>query len=381
MIPASHLAEATEWRRRIHMNPELAFEEHETAAFIAGKLAEWGYEVATGIARTGVVGSLTKGAGNRAIGIRADIDALPISESSGTDWRSQRPGRAHSCGHDGHVAVALAAARLLADAPFDGTLRFIFQPAEENEGGGREMVADGLLTRFPVDAVYAMHNWPGLPVGTLVARDREMMAAFATFEIGLTGKGAHGAMPHEGADTLLAASHIVTALQSIASRNVSPLRSSVVSVTQVHGGDAWNVLPETAVIRGTTRWFDPEVGDLLEARMNSIVSAVATGFDCSADLQYQRRYPSTLNTPENAALVRRLGAEVGFEVVDTDPSMAAEDFAFMLEHVPGCYFWLGAAKEGDNPGLHSPRFDFNDAILGPAAAFWVRLAQAELRVA
>lgn len=363
------------------MNPEVAFEEHETAAFIAGKLAEWGYEVETGIARTGVVGSLTKGAGNRAIGIRADIDALPISESSSADWRSRRPGRAHSCGHDGHIAVALAAARLLADAPFDGTLRFIFQPAEENEGGGREMVTDGLLARFPVDAVYAMHNWPGLPVGTLVARDREMMAAFATFEIELTGKGAHGAMPHEGADTLLAASHIVTALQSIAARNVSPLRSSVVSVTQVHGGDAWNVLPETAVIRGTTRWFDPEVGDLLEARMKAIVSAVATGFDCSADLRYQRRYPSTLNIPENAALVRRLGAEAGFEVVDTDPSMAAEDFAFMLEHVPGCYFWLGAAKEGDNPGLHSPRFDFNDAILGPAAAFWVRLAQAELKVA
>ena len=379
MIPASYLAEAVEWRRRIHMNPELAFEEHETAAFIAGKLAEWGYEVATGIGRTGVVGSLTKGAGSRAIGIRADIDALPISESSGADWHSQRSGRAHSCGHDGHIAVALAAARLLADAPFDGTLRFIFQPAEENEGGGREMVADGLLTRFPVDAVYAMHNWPGLPVGTLVARDREMMAAFATFEIALTGKGAHGAMPHEGADALLAASHIVTALQSIASRNVSPLRSSVVSVTQVHGGDAWNVLPETAVIRGTTRWFDPEVGDLLETRMNAIVSAVATGFDCSADLRYERRYPSTLNTPENADLVRSLGAEAGLEVVDTDPSMAAEDFAFMLEHVPGCYFWLGAAKEGDNPGLHSPRFDFNDAILGPAAAFWVRLAQAELR--
>ncbi|MCZ0964078.1 M20 aminoacylase family protein [Paracoccus benzoatiresistens] len=378
MIPASHLAEAVEWRRRIHMNPELAFEEHDTAAFIAGKLGEWGYEVATGIGRTGIVGSLTKGAGNRAIGIRADMDALPILESSGADWCSQRPGRAHSCGHDGHVAVALAAARVLADTPFDGTLRFIFQPAEENEGGGREMVADGLFTRFPVDAIYAMHNWPGLPVGTLVARDREMMAAFATFEIELTGKGAHGAMPHEGADTLLAASHIVTALQSITSRNVSPLRSSVVSVTQVHGGDAWNVLPETAVVRGTTRWFDPEVGDLLEARMNAIVAAVATGFDCAADLRYQRRYPSTLNTPGNAALLRGLGAEAGLEIVDTDPSMAAEDFAFMLEHAPGCYFWLGAAREGANPGLHSPRFDFNDAILGPAAAFWVRLAQAEL---
>ncbi|WP_136685115.1 M20 aminoacylase family protein [Falsirhodobacter xinxiangensis] len=378
MIPAPHIAEAVAWRRQIHRNPELGFAEHDTAAFIAAKLGEWGYDVATGVGRTGVVGSMTKGTGNRAIGIRADIDALPITEASGVEWSSQQPGRAHSCGHDGHIAVALAAARALAGAEFDGTLRFIFQPAEENEGGGREMVADGLFTRFPVDAIYAMHNWPGLPPGTLVARDREMMAAFGTFEVALTGRGAHGAMPHEGADTLLAASHIVTALQSIAARNVSPLRSSVVSVTQVHGGDAWNVLPETAVIRGTTRWFDPEIGDLIEARMGAIVTSVAAAFDCTADLRYERRYPSTLNTPENAAIVRRLGAEAGLEVVDTDPSMAAEDFAFMLDHVPGCYFWVGAAKEGTNPGLHSPRFDFNDAILGPAAAFWVRLAQAEL---
>ncbi|MDH2327419.1 M20 family metallopeptidase [Cereibacter sp. SYSU M97828] len=378
MIPAAHIAEAVEWRRQIHRNPELAFEEHETAAFIAAKLGEWGYDVATGVGRTGVVASMTKGTGNRALGIRADIDALPITEASGAEWSSQQPGRAHSCGHDGHIAAALAAARALAEADFDGTLRFIFQPAEENEGGGREMVADGLFTRFPVDAVYAMHNWPGLPPGTLVARDREMMAALGTFEVSLTGRGAHGAMPHEGADTLLAASHIVTALQSIAARNVSPLRSSVVSVTQIHGGDAWNVLPEQAVIRGTTRWFDPEIGDLIEARMRAIVTSVAAAFDCTADLRYERRYPSTLNTPDNAALVRRLGAEAGLEVVDTDPSMAAEDFAFMLNHVPGCYFWMGAAKEGANPGLHSPRFDFNDVILGPAAAFWVRLAQAEL---
>lgn len=378
MIPGHHIAEAVAWRRQLHGNPELGFAEHDTAAFIAAKLGEWGYDVTVGVGRTGVVASMTKGAGNRAIGIRADIDALPITEASGAEWSSQQPGRAHSCGHDGHVAVALAAARALAGAEFDGTLRFIFQPAEENEGGGREMVADGLFTRFPVDAIYAMHNWPGLPPGTLVARDREMMAAFGTFEITLAGRGAHGAMPHEGADTLLAASHIVTALQSIAARNVSPLRSSVVSVTQVHGGDAWNVLPETAVIRGTTRWFDPAIGDLIEARIGTIVASVAAAFDCVAELQYERRYPSTLNTPENAAFVRRVAAEAGLKVVETDPSMAAEDFAFMLNHAPGCYFWMGAAKEGANPGLHSPRFDFNDAILGPAASFWVRLAQAEL---
>ncbi|QFG38409.1 hippurate hydrolase [Paracoccus pantotrophus] len=379
-LPAQVVADAIDWRRRLHRNPELGFQEHETAGFIAGQLAGFGYEVRRGIGRTGVVGSLTKGNGNRAIGIRADIDALPITETSGAEWASGNPGRAHACGHDGHTAVALAAARLLADMPFEGTLRFIFQPAEENEGGGRAMVEDGLFRDCPVDAVYALHNWPGLPLGTLVARDREMMVAFGTFEIRLAGKGAHGAMPHEGADTLLAASQLVSALQSIAARNVSPLDSAVVSVTQIHGGDAWNVLPETAVIRGTTRWFDPAVGDLIEARLRKLAASVAEGFGCTAEIVYERRYPSTLNTPENAALVRKVAAAGGLSVVDAPPSMAAEDFAFMLNELPGCYFWMGAGREaGDNPGLHSPRFDFNDALIPLAVGFWLDLAAAELR--
>ncbi|MBT0781197.1 M20 aminoacylase family protein [Paracoccus sp. pheM1] len=379
-LPAEVVADAVAWRRQLHRNPELGFQEHETAGFIAAKLAEFGYEVRRGIGRTGVVGSLAKGSGNRAIGIRADIDALPIAEASGVEWASGNPGRAHACGHDGHTAVALAAARLLAGMPFEGTLRFIFQPAEENEGGGRAMVEDGLFRDCPVDAVYALHNWPGLPLGTLVARDREMMAAFGTFEIRLLGQGAHGAMPHEGADTLLAAAHLVTALQSIAARNVSPLDSAVLSVTQIHGGDAWNVLPETAVIRGTTRWFDPAVGDLIEARLRKLAASVAEGFGCTAGIDYERRYPSTLNTPENAALVRKVAAAGGLSVVDAPPSMAAEDFAFMLNQVPGCYFWMGSAREtGDNPGLHSPRFDFNDALIPPAVGFWLDLALAELR--
>ncbi|RJL16402.1 M20 aminoacylase family protein [Paracoccus siganidrum] len=379
-LPAPLIAQAVEWRRQLHRNPELGFQEHQTADFIAARLAEFGYEVRRGLGRTGVVGSLTKGSGNRAIGIRADIDALPITEASGAEWASGNPGKAHACGHDGHTAVALAAARLLADTPFDGTVRFIFQPAEENEGGGRAMVEDGLFADCPVDAVYALHNWPGLPPGTLVARDREMMAAFGTFEIRVIGQGAHGAMPHEGADTLLAVSQLVSALQSITSRNVSPLASAVVSVTQIHGGDAWNVLPETAVIRGTTRWFDPAIGDLIETRLRKLAASVADGFGCTAEIVYERRYPSTLNTPENAALVRRVAAAGGFSVVDAPPSMAAEDFAFMLNEVPGCYFWMGAGREtGDNPGLHSPRFDFNDALIPLAVGFWLDLALAELR--
>ncbi|WP_128254813.1 amidohydrolase [Falsirhodobacter deserti] len=380
MIPQDQIADAVLWRRHLHANPELGFAEHDTAVFIAKKMAGWGYDVQAGVGRTGIVASLTKGEGP-AIGIRADIDALPMTETSGVDWASRHAGRAHACGHDGHVAVALAAARVLAETPFAGTLRFIFQPAEENEGGAGEMIRDGLFTRFPVDAIYAMHNWPGLQPGTVVARDCEMMAAFAVFEITVTGAGAHGAMPHEGADSLLAASHIVTALQSIAARNVSPLRSSVVSVTQVHGGEAWNVLPETAVIRGTTRWFDPSIGELIETRMRTLAGAVATGLGCTADLRYERRYPSTLNSAPHAQRVRAVAQAAGLSVVDADPSMAAEDFAFMLNEVPGCYFWMGAGREGDNPGLHSPRFDFNDAIIGDAAAFWVRLAQAELGAA
>ena len=375
------IAEAKAWRHDFHRHPELGFAEHRTAALIAERMTAWGYDVATGIAETGVVASLTKGKSARAIGIRADIDALPITEESGVDWASGTPGRMHACGHDGHTAMALAAAKALAAQDFDGTVRFIFQPAEENEGGGREMVRAGLFERFPVDAVYAAHNWPGLKPGQLVARDSAMMAAFAVFEITVTGTGAHGAMPHQGADALLASAHIVTALQSIAARNVSPLEASVVSVTQIHGGDAWNVLPERAVIRGTTRWFLPEVGDLIEARMTALATSIAEGFGCRADVHYDRRYPSTINMAEHAAKVRHAAEIAGFEVVETDPSMAAEDFAFLLDKVPGCYFWLGSGRDGaENPGLHSARFDFNDEILGSGAEFWVRLALQELAV-
>lgn len=382
-LSAAEIEEAIAWRRSLHQAPELAFEEHQTAAFIAAKLREWGYDVKTGYGRTGLVGSLTKGTSEKSIGIRADMDALPIREATGAEWASKVSGKMHACGHDGHVSMALAAARAIARLDFDGTVRFIFQPAEETEGGAREMVEGGLFRDLPVDAVYALHNWPALETGHVVARDDAMMAAFGIFEITLRGRGAHGAMPHEGVDPLVAACQIVTALQTIASRNVSPLGSAVVSVTQVHGGDAFNVIPEQAVIRGTTRWFDASVGDLIASRMEAMVSSIAAGMGCEAEIDYQRRYPATINTPECAQVARDVAAlsEMGLTVVDALPSMAAEDFAFMLGEVPGCYFWLGSRKAGENPGLHSPRFDFNDDILADGANFWVNLVRNRLPAA
>ncbi|MBT9369783.1 M20 aminoacylase family protein [Rhizobium sp. CSW-27] len=374
------LQEAIRWRHHLHAHPELGFQEIETARFVAERLSEWGYAVRTGYGRTGLVGSLTKGSSRKALGIRADMDALPILEETGAPYASKSAGVMHACGHDGHVTVALAAARELAGETFDGTLHFIFQPAEENEGGARAMVEDGLFRDFPMDAVLGMHNWPALPVGTLVARDDEMMAAFGTFEVQVVGRGAHGAMPHEGADPVLAASQIVSALNTIASRNISPLQASVVSVTQIHGGDAWNVIPERVVIRGTTRWFNAAVGDILQARLEQVARSVAEGFGCRAETDYQRRYPATINNAAVAAMVRSQAAAMELQVIDAAPSMAAEDFAFMLDEKPGCYFWLGAARAtGDNPGLHSPRFDFNDQIIPGAVDMWRSTAMNFLR--
>lgn len=383
VLSEADIAEATSWRHDLHRHPELAFEENRTSTFIAEKLRLWGYDVRTGYAKTGVIGSLKRGSSGRAIGIRADMDALPIAEKSGVAYVSETSGKMHACGHDGHVTMALAAAKAVSKLDFDGTVHFIFQPAEENEGGGREMVQEGLFRDFPVDAVYGMHNWPALDVGTCVARDDAMMAAFGTFEIELTGKGAHGAMPHEGADPVVAAAQLVTALQTIASRNVSPLESAVVSVTQMHGGDAWNVIPETMIIRGTTRWFLPEVGQIIARRMQNLSASVAEAFGCTARVDYEERYPATINTAENARKIRALAAspDLGLKVLDVAPSMAAEDFAFMLQEKPGCYFWLGSRRDGSNPGLHSPYYDFNDALLPIGANFWIKLVATELAFA
>ncbi|HWT63033.1 MAG TPA: M20 aminoacylase family protein [Ochrobactrum sp.] len=379
-LTEADVAEALAWRHDLHRHPELSFEENRTAGFIAEKLSQWGFAVRTGYARTGVIGSLTRGTSKRAIGIRADMDALPIVEKSGVAYSSQTAGKMHACGHDGHVTMALAAAKAISGLEFDGTVHFIFQPAEENEGGGREMVREGLFRDFPVDAIYGLHNWPALDVGTCVARDDAMMAAFGTFEIEVIGKGSHGAMPHEGADPVVASAQIVTALQTIASRNVSPLESAVVSVTQIHGGDAWNVIPESMTIRGTTRWFSSDVGATISRRMQTLAASIAEGFGCTARVAYEERYPSTINTAENARKIRELAAspELGLKVLDVAPSMAAEDFAFMLQESRGCYFWLGSRRDGDNPGLHSPYYDFNDALLPIGANFWIKLVATEL---
>ena len=374
------IADAVAWRRALHRMPELAYDEHQTSAFVADKLRSFGLEVETGLGGTGVVATLKRGTSDRVIGLRADMDALAITEATGLDYASEHPGRMHACGHDGHMAMLLAAARhLTRSGRIDGTVRFIFQPAEENEGGARRMIEDGLFERFPVDSVFGMHNWPDLPLGRAGLTTGPMMAAFGIFDITVTGRGAHGAMPHQGADPIACMFQIGTALQTIAARNVSPMSSAVVSVTTVHGGDAWNVIPGSCRMTGTVRWFAPAVGDLIETRLKAIVSGVAQAMGCTATIDYQRRYPATINDPAAAALARSVAAaDPALTVVDAPPSMAAEDFAFMLDERPGCYLWLGARREGTNPGLHSPHYDFNDAIIGQGVNLWTRLIATSL---
>jgi amidohydrolase len=379
-MESDEIAEAVSWRHHLHRNPELAFEEHETSIFVARMLDSFGLKVSTGLANTGVVGTLSRGTSGRSIGIRADMDALPIEELGHVPYKSLRPGKMQACGHDGHVALLLAAARACAESGrFDGTIHFIFQPAEENEGGARRMVEGGLFQKFPCDAVYALHNWPGLPVGSCVARDGAMMAALGTFEIVIYGAGSHGAMPHEGVDPIVAACALGTSLQTIVSRNVSPLEPAVLSITQIHAGETWNVIPPSCVLRGTTRWFDNAVGDLMESRLTDLANSVVNGFGCKATVHYDRRYPPTINDAAEAAFIRSVvGAQTKIRVETTSPSMAAEDFAFMLEARPGCYLWLGSGRDGANPGLHSPYFDFNDKVIPHGVNLWRRVVETRL---
>ncbi|WP_029008064.1 M20 aminoacylase family protein [Azospirillum halopraeferens] len=369
------------WRHDLHAHPETAFEEHRTGDVVAEKLASFGLEVHRGLGGTGVVGVLRNGDGP-AVALRADMDALHIHEETNVPHRSRHPGRMHACGHDGHTTMLLGAARCLAENPtFRGTLAFIFQPAEENEGGGRAMVEQGLFEKFPVDAVYGMHNWPGLEVGRVALRPGPMMAAFDTFELTLTGKGTHAAMPHLGSDAVVAAAQIVGAFQTIPSRNVHPVDAAVVSVTQFHAGDTWNVIPQQVVMRGTTRTFRAEVQDLVERRMREIATAIAGAYGIEAHLRYERRYPATVNTAVETERARAAAARVvGDAAIDPDPmpSMGAEDFAFMLNERPGCYVWLGAGPADGGRNLHSPHYDFNDAILAIGASYWVRLAETVL---
>lgn len=375
------IEDAVTWRRALHRIPEIAYEEHDTSAFVAARLKEFGLEVRTGLGGTGVVGTLRRGTSSRVIGLRADMDALAIEEASGVAYASTRPGRMHACGHDGHMAMLLAAARRLARSEaLDGTVHFIFQPAEENEGGAARMIADGLFREFPVDSVFGMHNWPGLPLGRAGLTTGAMMAAFGIFDITVTGRGAHGGMPHQGIDPIACLFQIGSALQTIASRNVSPMASSVVSVTTVHGGDAWNVIPDSCRMTGTVRWFDPAVGDLIETRLRAIAEGVAAAMGCTVTIDYQRRYPPTINDADEARFVQGVLRDMpGLVLEETvEPSMGAEDFAFMLNERPGAYLWVGQGTPNHTAGLHSPRYDFNDAALPLGAAVWVALAERKL---
>ena len=374
MFDTSHINDAIALRRDLHRHPELGFEEHRTSEKIATLLGEWGWRVHRGLAGTGVVAQMGQGA--PVIGLRADIDALPMDEATGLDYASGTPGKMHACGHDGHTAILLLAARKIAEEGVkQGTVTLIFQPAEENDGGARVMIEQGLFREFPVDQVYGIHNWPGLTPGRMVARDDKMMAAFAVFEIEVSGRGGHGAMPEQSDGVIAAAAAMASALQEIPARSLSPLEPGVVSVTQIHSGSAWNVCPDRAVLRGTARWFDPDAGDTIEARVKEVANACAAAQGCAARIDYQRRYPATINSAAEAAVARDVAAEMGLNTAIAAPSMASEDFAFMLNEVPGAYIWLGAAREGENPGLHSAKFDFNDAVLPVGAEFWVRLVR------
>lgn len=382
-LSADVVAEAVCWRHHLHQHPELAYNERQTADFIALQLSQFGLKVHRGLGGTGVVGTLTRGSSRRTIAIRADMDALPIEEQTGATYVSSTRGLMHACGHDGHVAIALAAARVCSQLPgLDGTVHFIFQPAEEGECGARRMVEDGLFRLFPCDAVYALHNQPALPFGSCVARDGIMLAASAMFEIVISGRGCHGGKPHEGVDSLLAGCQLVSCLQSITSRNINPLEAAVVSVTQFRAGDSFNVVPDKCVIRGTTRWFDAAVGDILERRMRELSESIATGFGCRADVQYDRRFPPTINDPAAANFVRLVARSVpNLNVIDHPPSTGSEDFSELLRVVPGCYLWLGGGKSDKDPGLHSPRYDFNDGLLPLGAGLWISLVRNSLSAA
>jgi amidohydrolase len=372
----------TEWRRELHQHPELAFEEHRTAAFVANKLESFGLQVTTGIAGTGVVGTLSRGGGNRAIGLRADLDALPILEANEFEHVSKTPGVMHACGHDGHTIMLLGAAEYLANhGDFSGTIHFIFQPAEENEGGARAMVEAGLFEQFPVESVYGMHNIPGIPVGAFAIKDGPIMAAFDIFEIEVIGKGGHAAIPQQTVDPIIVASQIVMALQTLVSRQINPLEPSVLSVTQVHAGEAYNVIPDSAVIRGCTRCFSTKIQQQLEDGIAKISEQIAGSFGATVNVTYERRYPPTVNAVRETDDAIQAAAEtVGMNNVNTSPtpSMGSEDFAYMLLAKPGSYIWIGNGRGEGSCMIHNPGYDFNDDILPIGASYWAHLSQSLL---
>jgi hippurate hydrolase len=373
-------ADLTAIRRDFHAHPELGMEEHRTAEIVARKLESWGIEVHRGVGRTGVVGVLRNGSGNRAIGLRADMDALPIEELNDVAYRSTTKGVMHACGHDGHTTMLLGAAKYLAESRnFDGIVHFIFQPGEEGCGGALAMLEDGLFERFPCDAIYAMHNRPGMPVGEYGIRSGPTAAGGAFFDIRLTGKGAHGARPEASIDPVLAACHVTTALQSIVSRTLSPRDPAVVSVTKVVGGEAYNVIPETATISGTARFFTREVGAQIEEGMRRVAEGVAGGFGATAVVDWRLIFAPTINDAEQTEAFAEAAADlVGAEKVarDNPPGMGSEDFSFMMEKVPGAYIHVG-----NGPGAmpHNPRYQFNDEAIPYGAALYARIVERGLK--
>jgi len=379
--------EMTGWRRDLHQHPELSFQEHRTAALVAERLRAFGCdEVHTGIATTGVVGVIRGrdgGASGEAIGLRADMDALPIAEQTGLPYASANPGVMHACGHDGHTAMLLGGAKYLAETRnFDGTVYVIFQPAEENFGGAEVMVREGLFERFPVRRVFGLHNWPSVPAGEFRWRVGPVMAAVANIEITVTGTGAHGAMPHQGVDPVLVSAHIITALQSIVARNVEPVEAGVVTIGHVEAGHTFNVIPETARLRGTARWFRAEVGDVLERQVVSLATGIAAAFGARAEARFTRSYPATVNEPESTRLARRAAQAVSGEgrVAEMEkPTMGGEDFSFMLNRADGAYLMLGGGRAGGGDAqVHHPLYDFNDDTLPVGASWWATLAEQQL---
>lgn len=375
------LDDVKQWRRQIHSQPELGFKEFKTSSFIVAKLESFGIDVHQGLGGTGVVGTLKNGSGPT-IGIRADMDALPIKEQGGMDYKSTHENCMHACGHDGHTSVLLGAAwHLSQNKNFSGTVHFIFQPAEEVLGGAKAMIDDGLFDKFPMDAVYGLHNWPGLPVGEIAVNDGPMMASFDTFEITLTGKGTHAAMPHLGADPIAAGAALITNIQSIVSRRVSPLQSGVVSVTQMNSGDTTNVIPDNAILKGTVRSFDMDVRQSMQDLLTEMVTTLPPLYGVKGEIDYHIRYPVTTNDSQAYLDIKDAATKVlGADKVKTkvEPSMASEDFSFMSQAVKGAYFWLGVDGSTPSKPLHNALYDFNDDAIEVGIVVWVSLVESQL---
>ena len=373
------VAPLVSFRRDIHANPELAYEEHRTAKKIAEALSELGLEVHTGIGRTGLVASLKVGNSDRTIGLRADMDALPIHEETGLPYASRHPGVFHGCGHDGHVSMLLGAAQHLANTRrFDGTVHFIFQPAEEGEAGARAMIEDGLFERFPCDRVFAFHNWPDLPAGTISTRSGPIMAAADKFEILVEGRGGHAAMPHQTPDAILAASDLVTQLNSLVSRRISPMSTAVLSVTQIEGGSSHNVLPAAVRVVGTVRTFDADVQNRIEESLRLVAEGVAVASGTRMTVNYNRYYPATINNAQAVEEALKAAAGVAHAEVAPHPAFTSEDFGFMLQACKGAYIWLGQGRGDNDVPLHHPHYDFNDDVLATGIRLHVALVERHL---